>query len=185
MKKIDEINNPGSCLNKAADDEILFVLRAKDPVAPMIIRAWTTERVRLGLNSPVSEKIREALSCADAMERYRLGMQSGVSENPGIFVNPQEQELPESPFTLQTRPRYQKMTPQEARDRGIHKATTASGGVVSNLSCGDVSQAAMIQKDFLNAVDAAVTAKMSFIRNSILNDIISTLSSMLNAKQSG
>lgn len=38
--KRDELANPNSCLNKAADDEPIFVLRANDPVAAMIVRQW-------------------------------------------------------------------------------------------------------------------------------------------------
>jgi hypothetical protein len=43
--KRDEIANPESCLNKAADDEPIFVLRANDPVAASIVRAWADEYV--------------------------------------------------------------------------------------------------------------------------------------------
>jgi hypothetical protein len=34
MIKNLELTNPDSCLNKAADDEMVFVLRAKDPCRP-------------------------------------------------------------------------------------------------------------------------------------------------------
>lgn len=40
MKKYDEIHSPSSCLNKAALDEPLFVLRAKDRLAPFLVRVW-------------------------------------------------------------------------------------------------------------------------------------------------
>ena len=40
MKKTDELADPTSCLNKARDDERLFVLLARDPAAPVTIRAW-------------------------------------------------------------------------------------------------------------------------------------------------
>lgn len=37
MKKRDELTSQNSCLNKANDDEMIFVLRGKDPVAPKTI----------------------------------------------------------------------------------------------------------------------------------------------------
>jgi hypothetical protein len=40
MLKRDELSNPNSCLNKAMNDEPIFVLRANDPCAPDTIRAW-------------------------------------------------------------------------------------------------------------------------------------------------
>ena len=40
MTKRREIEDPESCLNKAADDEPLFVLRAKDLLAPAVVRTW-------------------------------------------------------------------------------------------------------------------------------------------------
>jgi hypothetical protein len=42
MLKREELELPTSCLNKAADDEPIFVLRAKDPCAPAAILAWGT-----------------------------------------------------------------------------------------------------------------------------------------------
>lgn len=38
--KRDELANPEGCLNKAADDEPIFVLRANDPVASHVVRYW-------------------------------------------------------------------------------------------------------------------------------------------------
>jgi hypothetical protein len=40
MTKQDEMGNPSSCLNKAANDEPIFILRAKDPVAIQVIMFW-------------------------------------------------------------------------------------------------------------------------------------------------
>lgn len=50
MKKIAELKNPASDLNKAGDDEVLFVLRGTDPAFPAAVEAWINERVVLGLN---------------------------------------------------------------------------------------------------------------------------------------
>lgn len=63
-------NNPGKydCYTKADPDEPLFVLRAKDPSAPSLVRLWAS---RQEMTEENSDKLREALDCADAMERWR------------------------------------------------------------------------------------------------------------------
>jgi len=71
MIKRDEIEYTESCLNKARDDERLFVLLARDPAAPIAIRAWVAERVRLGKNTPDDAQVVEALDCAQRMEVER------------------------------------------------------------------------------------------------------------------
>jgi hypothetical protein len=69
--KKDEIEHTESCLNKARDDERLFVLLARDPAAPVAIRAWVSERLRLGKNALDDAQIVEALDCAARMDRER------------------------------------------------------------------------------------------------------------------
>lgn len=71
MRKGDEMNRPGSCLNKAGVREMIFVLLARDAAAPVAIRAWCDERVRLGKNKPDDPQITEAMECAGVMERER------------------------------------------------------------------------------------------------------------------
>ena len=71
MIKRDEIEYTESCLNKAHDDERLFVLLARDPAAPVAIRAWIAERIRLGKNALSDDQIREAHECAKLMEIER------------------------------------------------------------------------------------------------------------------
>lgn len=71
MIKSEELNDPNSCLNRAEDDEMLFVLRAKDPAAPNVIRFWVQHRYQLGLNCPEDKKVAEALECAAEMSRYQ------------------------------------------------------------------------------------------------------------------
>lgn len=39
--KHEELANPDSCLNRAADDEPVFVLRANDPLAGHVVRYWS------------------------------------------------------------------------------------------------------------------------------------------------
>jgi len=66
IKKL-ELNDPNSCLNRAKDGEMLFVLLGRDPAAPVAIRTWAAERVRLEKNKPCDPQILEAEACARAM----------------------------------------------------------------------------------------------------------------------
>lgn len=67
MLKSEELLQPTSCLNKAAPNELVFVLRAKDPLAPQTLRHWAA--MAQGKHEP--EKIAEALACADCMDKWR------------------------------------------------------------------------------------------------------------------
>ncbi len=69
MLKREEIEQPDSCLNKAEDDERIFVLLARDKAAPVAIRAWCDERIRLGKNKASDPQIEEARDCAARMEK--------------------------------------------------------------------------------------------------------------------
>ena len=60
MKKSIELSDPNSCLNKARDDERLFILLGRDVAAPAAIRAWIAERIRLGKNQSDDLQIVEA-----------------------------------------------------------------------------------------------------------------------------
>lgn len=87
MKRTDEVRRVDSCLNKAHDDEPLFVLRSNDPGAPQAVRAWAMDyRVRkIGENFDTTgkaaltdiqrAKFEEALKCADDMELWRSAHQ--------------------------------------------------------------------------------------------------------------
>lgn len=68
MIKRDEVSEPNSCLNKAKDDEMIFVLLGRDPAAPHAVRAWVDERLRLGKNTVADEQITSALMAATLME---------------------------------------------------------------------------------------------------------------------
>lgn len=63
--------NPGKfdCYANAAPDEPYFVLLARDPMAPAIIRRWCAHRAMDPSTPP--EQISEALECASAMEAWR------------------------------------------------------------------------------------------------------------------
>jgi hypothetical protein len=70
MIKAYELTEPNSCLSKAGDNEMLFVLRAKDPTAAETIRDWVERRIAAGLNAREDDKIQEALRCAATMEGF-------------------------------------------------------------------------------------------------------------------
>lgn len=55
------------CLMKAADDEPIFVLRAQDKLAPIIVRLWADLAEAHGC---AEAKVREAVSLAARMEKW-------------------------------------------------------------------------------------------------------------------
>lgn len=55
------------CLAKAKDDEPLFILRAQDALAPLLVRQWVERAVIAGVPE---EKVHEALQLADRMEDW-------------------------------------------------------------------------------------------------------------------
>jgi hypothetical protein len=67
MRKRDELHDPNSCINRALDDELTFVLLARDPSAPVAIQAWVDSRLNHGKNKPSDPQIVDALRTADAM----------------------------------------------------------------------------------------------------------------------
>ena len=69
MRKQQEIENPESCLNRAEDDEPLFVIRAKDKVSASAVRTWAEWAQMTGVHEP--EKIQEARDIAEDMENWR------------------------------------------------------------------------------------------------------------------
>jgi hypothetical protein len=71
MLKKHELATPTSCLNKAAPDEMVFVLRGKDPHAPQAIRLWAD--MSEGEQEP--GKLAEARAAADAMDKWRIANQ--------------------------------------------------------------------------------------------------------------
>ena len=54
------------CIQKAEDDEPLFVLRAQDYTAPNFVRKWA----QFNRGSIGDEKYNEAMACADDMEKW-------------------------------------------------------------------------------------------------------------------
>jgi hypothetical protein len=63
-------NNPGQfdCYHNAEPDEPMFVLLARDPLAPMLVELWASLRAHLAGNP---SKVDEARACAVAMRRWK------------------------------------------------------------------------------------------------------------------
>ena len=72
MRKADELAEPESCMGRALDHEMTFVLLGRDVAAPAAIRAWIAERLRLGRNRPGDAQVVEAEECARVMEAERM-----------------------------------------------------------------------------------------------------------------
>jgi hypothetical protein len=76
MIKSRELIGP-SCLTAAATDEPIFVLRANDELAPMIIRAWaeayfeSKKDAKFNVTDVQRAKYREAIALANEMERWK------------------------------------------------------------------------------------------------------------------
>lgn len=68
-------NNPApfDCYANAEPDEPMFVLLARDPHAPELVRQWAEHRSYGGYDP---EKVAEAFACADAMDAWRAANRS-------------------------------------------------------------------------------------------------------------
>lgn len=73
MIKREELTNPNSCMSKAKDNEMTFVLLSRDIAAPQTIRFWVSERIKYEKNKSDDAQIIEALKCAEEMEK-QLGV---------------------------------------------------------------------------------------------------------------
>jgi hypothetical protein len=63
--------DPKSCLNKAREDEWLFVLLGRDESAVVAVRVWIEDRILRGKNRPDDPKIQEAESWIKSVLRER------------------------------------------------------------------------------------------------------------------
>jgi hypothetical protein len=77
MLKRDELATQTSCLNKAADDEPLFVLRANDENAPAAVAAWARDYIvsKGGWNNMSTlqqKKYAEAMDIASNMRIWAM-----------------------------------------------------------------------------------------------------------------
>jgi hypothetical protein len=68
MRKKDELSKQHTCMQHAHPEEMVFVLLGRDPAAPVAIRAWVAERIRLGKNAESDVQLIEAVACAQTME---------------------------------------------------------------------------------------------------------------------
>jgi len=59
---------PNDCYTKAEDDEPMFTLLARDPLAADLVRIWASRRAN---TRGQSEKVAEAYRCAEAMDEWR------------------------------------------------------------------------------------------------------------------
>jgi hypothetical protein len=66
--KNEELASPTSCINKAAPDEPVFVLRGKDICSAFAVRQWANVAEAGSHHEP--EKIAHAREWADRMEAY-------------------------------------------------------------------------------------------------------------------
>ncbi len=72
MIKREELTNPSSCMSRAKDEEMTFVLLERDDAAPSTIRYWISRRISLGKNNPSDPQIIDAEQCAREMEMRKL-----------------------------------------------------------------------------------------------------------------
>lgn len=77
MLKRDEIGTAVSCLNKAAEDEPLFVLRANDETAPGVVMAWATDYKAakggwFNMSELQQQKYNEACKIASDMRIWKM-----------------------------------------------------------------------------------------------------------------
>jgi hypothetical protein len=89
MRKCEEITNAESCLNKTHDDELVFVLRAKDHVAPATILFWADRAQAAGCHE--IGKINGARETAYAMAGQRQAIFAGeFKDEPATLADPRE-----------------------------------------------------------------------------------------------
>ncbi len=69
MRKHLELSDPNSCMSRAGDNEMTFVLLGRDAAAPTAVRVWAEERIRLGKNKLEDPQIVEALEWALTVEQ--------------------------------------------------------------------------------------------------------------------
>jgi hypothetical protein len=75
MTKREELTDPTSCLSKAGEDEPIFVIRAKDPLAVATVMYWAN--VAMGVHEP--DKIEHAKQWTEQAEKWFLENASSVT----------------------------------------------------------------------------------------------------------
>lgn len=87
MIKKHEIAAKGSCLNRAEDDEMIFVLLGRDKAAPFAIQEWARQRILLGKNKTDDTQIKEAYECAEIMRDQQREKQDKERIKQGIIYD--------------------------------------------------------------------------------------------------
>lgn len=67
--KAKQLLDPGSCWNRAELTEPVFVLRAKDPLAPAVVRVWSTLASTAQAHDDYKQNT--ALALANVMDEWR------------------------------------------------------------------------------------------------------------------
>lgn len=72
MTKRELLERPNSCLNRALDDEPVFLLRANDELAPSLVRMWAYRYAasRDEMTPREQAKASEAIQVAGAMQLW-------------------------------------------------------------------------------------------------------------------
>jgi hypothetical protein len=68
-REIELLRRGEGCLGRAAMDEPVFILRAKDSAAAVVVRIWCQIAQGQGLHEP--DKITDAMELAAQMEAWR------------------------------------------------------------------------------------------------------------------
>lgn len=89
-------DNPGDfdCYAKAAPDEPLFTLLARDPLAPAVVEAWADARHTDALmrGNLADQKVIEAYQCAASMRQWRIA-KKGRTTHERPAMNNESQKL--------------------------------------------------------------------------------------------
>lgn len=86
MIKREELANPDSCMNRASEDEMTFVVLGRDAAAPATLRFWIQERIRLGRNQPGDTQLVEAESSAATMDLNRRMLVGNFPKTLGVLL---------------------------------------------------------------------------------------------------
>lgn len=71
MLKWKELSDSKSCMSRARNDEMTFVLLGRDRIGALTVRLWCFLRVLFGKNRWKDPQISEALQCAKVMDHQR------------------------------------------------------------------------------------------------------------------
>lgn len=77
------------CYENAAPDEPMFVLLARDPMAPVLVRLWADLREHAAGNP---SKVFEARTCAIDMEKWRLRRHAEPAPLPSLKAETRAQK---------------------------------------------------------------------------------------------